>query len=113
VIGVGAQAGIGLDARSLAPMADSVRAFVAAVLDRSASIGVRGEFTKSYLLGLGFPSDAIDIIGCPSLFTYGDSLRLQKIQVQIGTGSRLAMNLSPDVPEVGAFSLRHSDAYPH
>jgi Polysaccharide pyruvyl transferase len=113
VIGVGAQAGIGLDTSSLAPMSDTVRAFVRAVLDRSASMGVRGEFTKSYLLDLGFPADSIDIIGCPSLFTYGDSLRLVKPETQIGPGSRLAMNLSPDVPDIGPFSLRHSDAYPH
>jgi hypothetical protein len=113
VIGVGAQAGIGLDASSLAPVASTVRAFVTAVLNRSASIGVRGEFTKSYLLDLGFPGDAIDIIGCPSLFTYGDSLRVHKPDIEIGPGSRLAMNLSPDVPDIGAFSLRHSDTYPH
>jgi hypothetical protein len=113
VIGVGAQAEIGGDASSLAEMSDAVRAFVTAVLDRSASIGVRGEFTKSYLLDLGFPDEAIEIIGCPSLFTYGDTLRLHKPEIQIGTGSRLAMNLSPDVPDIGAFSLRHGDAYPH
>jgi hypothetical protein len=113
VIGVGAQAGIGLDVSSLAPIADTVRAFVKAVLDRSASIGVRGEFTKSYLVDLGFPGESIDIIGCPSLFTYGDSLRVHKAETEIGTGSRLAMNLSPDVPDTGEFSLRYSDAYPH
>ena len=84
VIGVGAPAGIGLDADPLAGMADTVRAVVAAVLDRSASVGVRGEFTRSYLVDLGFPADSIDIIGCPSLFTYGDSLRVHKASTAIG-----------------------------
>jgi Polysaccharide pyruvyl transferase len=113
VIGVGAQAGLDLDASPLASMADPVRAFVRAVLDRSASIGVRGEFTQSYLVDLGFPAEAIDIIGCPSLFTYGDSLRVHKQALEIGPDSHLSMNLSPDVPDIGPFSLRHADAYPH
>jgi hypothetical protein len=112
VIGVGAQAGLDLDASELAPMSDTVRAFVAAVLDRSASVGVRGEFTKSYLVDLGFPAESIDIIGCPSLFTYGATLRVEKATAQIGADSKLAMSLSPDVPGTGPFSLRHAAAYP-
>lgn len=35
-------------------MEPAVREFVAAVLDRSASIGVRGEFTQRYLKDMGF-----------------------------------------------------------
>jgi hypothetical protein len=93
-------------------MSDTVRAFVSAVLDRSASVGVRGEFTKAYLVDLGFPAESIDIIGCPSLFTYGGSLRVDKTKALIGTGSKLAMSLSPAVPDTGPFSLRHAAAYP-
>jgi hypothetical protein len=46
--------------------------FCKAVLNRSASIGVRGEWTRDYLVDtLGFPADCIDVIGCPSLRYYG------------------------------------------
>jgi hypothetical protein len=112
VIGVGAQAGSDLDASGLAPMSGAVRAFVSAVLDRSASIGVRGEFTKAYLVDLGFPAELIDIIGCPSLFTFGGTLRIDKTKALIGTDSKLAMSLSPAVPDTGPFSLRQAAAYP-
>ena len=112
VVGVGAQAGVDLDASPLTTMSDTVRAFVAAVLDRSTSMGVRGEFTKSYLVDLGFPAESIDVIGCPSLFTYGGSLRVDKAMAEIGPASRLALNLSPGVPDVGPFSQQHADAYP-
>ena len=33
--------------------------FVAAVLDHSPSIGVRGEFTRDYLRGLGFGDEHV------------------------------------------------------
>lgn len=112
VVGVGAQAGLDLDAGPLTAMSDTVRAFVTAVLDRSTSIGVRGEFTKSYLVDLGFPADSIDVIGCPSLFTYGGSLRVYRTKDEIGPDSLLALNLSPGVPDIGPFSQRHAHAYP-
>ena len=112
VVGVGAQAGADLDASPLTTMSDTVRAFVAAVLERSTSIGVRGEFTKAYLVDLGFPAESIDVIGCPSLFTYGGSLQVHKAKDEIGPASRLALNLSPGVPDIGPFSQRHADAYP-
>ena len=54
------------DAARLAPMEASVRAFMSAVLDRSPSVGVRGEFTHDYLRGLGFRD--VEVIGCPSMF---------------------------------------------
>lgn len=53
-----------------------VRRFVAAVLDRSSSLGVRGEITKRYLMYLGFPERQLDVIGCPSLFMWGPDWRM-------------------------------------
>jgi hypothetical protein len=52
------------------------RRFVAAVLERSSTIGVRGEITRDYLRHLGFPADRIDVIGCPSLFMWGPGFRM-------------------------------------
>jgi len=113
VIGVGAQAGVGLATEELDEMADVVRAFVGAVLERSASIGVRGEFTKKYLMGLGFPDDTVDIIGCPSLFLHGHDLRIDKDPTGINAESKLALNLTPEVPGIGAFALQQAAAYPN
>ncbi|MFJ2953202.1 polysaccharide pyruvyl transferase family protein [Streptomyces sp. NPDC087270] len=99
VVGVGAQVGADYDLGTLGPMEESVRRFVRAVLDRSASIGVRGELTASYLRGLGF--DQVDIIGCPSMFLHGDVFPVPSDPGTIGPDARIAINLSPDAIPVG------------
>ncbi|WP_457458752.1 polysaccharide pyruvyl transferase family protein [Streptomyces sp. TE5632] len=90
VVGVGAQAGLDYDPARLKPMEPAVREFVSAVLDRSASIGVRGEFTEKYLNGLGFKD--VEVIGCPSLFMYGKELAVQKRTQELTAESRIAIN---------------------
>ncbi|MFI6348993.1 polysaccharide pyruvyl transferase family protein [Streptomyces sp. NPDC050560] len=89
VAGVGAQTGLDYNPARLAPMADSVRAFVSAVLDRSATIGVRGEFTEKYLRDLGFT--AVEVVGCPSLFQDGDTVDIVKGR-GLDRSSRIAVN---------------------
>lgn len=113
VIGVGAQAGVAMSTEGLAVMNDTVKAFVGAVLDRSASIGVRGEFTQKYLTGLGFPADSVDIIGCPSLFLHGPDLTITKRLDAITADSRLALNLTPEVPGIGAFATTQAARHPN
>src|SRR5262249_2093392 len=76
VIGVGAQAGLDLAELKGSPVDAWVHDFVAAVLDRSATIGVRGEFTHAYLKRLGF--HAVDVIGCPSLYAGDGQLHIRK-----------------------------------
>lgn len=102
VIGVGAQASAAgaWNAQHAAQIDASVRRFVAAVLERGPSIGVRGEFTRDYLLGLGFPSDAVEIIGCPSMFLRGGDLALRPLP-ELSAESPIALNLSPYVREMG------------
>ncbi|MCW2840881.1 MAG: hypothetical protein JWR55_2364 [Aeromicrobium sp.] len=112
VTGVGAQAAHGRGIESLAPVDATVRKFVGLVLDRSASIGVRGEFTKSYLLSLGFPDDAIDVIGCPSLFLHGGDFRVEKSVDALTSDSPLALNLTPEVPGIGAFATAQAERHP-
>ncbi|MGW2515908.1 polysaccharide pyruvyl transferase family protein [Streptomyces sp. NPDC001617] len=90
VPGIGAQAGLSYNAARLKPMEQSVREFVSAVLDRSASIGVRGEFTEKYLKDLGFKD--VEVIGCPSLFLYGKELPVQKRLPVLTADSRIAVN---------------------
>lgn len=90
VVGVGAQAGLGYHTARLKGIEPTVRAFVSAVLDRSASIGVRGECTEQYLKGLGFRD--VEVIGCPSLFMYGKELTVTRREPALGAGSRIAVN---------------------
>jgi Polysaccharide pyruvyl transferase len=99
VAGVGAQVGADYDTGMLRSMEASVRRFAAAVLDRSASIGVRGELTASYLEALGFAD--VEIIGCPSMFFYGDTLPAPRHPVRITDESRIAINLSRDAIGIG------------
>ncbi|MFJ5839790.1 polysaccharide pyruvyl transferase family protein [Streptomyces shenzhenensis] len=100
VFGVGAQVGDDYETDVLKPMEASVKRFISAVLNRLASIGVRGELTARYLTGLGFGSDKIDIMGCPSMFLYGD--RFPEIRAtEISADSRIALNLSPNAIPVG------------
>jgi len=99
VVGVGAQVGADYDTAMLRPMEASVKRFAAAVLDRSASIGVRGELTASYLENLGFADT--EIVGCPSMFFYGDTLPAPRHPVRITDESRIAISLSPDAIDTG------------
>ncbi len=90
VLGVGAQSGLDYNPDRLKPMERSVRDFVSAVLDRSASIGVRGEFTEKYLKDMGFKD--VEVIGCPSLFMYGKDLAVHKRLPELTGDSRIAVN---------------------
>ncbi|MGQ4511606.1 polysaccharide pyruvyl transferase family protein [Streptomyces sp. DW26H14] len=113
VFGVGAQAPADYDTAWLKPMEPSVRRFAAAVLDRSASLGVRGELTARYLEGLGFGD--VDIIGCPSMFLYGGAFPDIRT-AELTADSRIALNLSPDAIPVGDVSGMAGYArehYPH
>lgn len=53
-----------------------VKAFMKAVLEHSACVGVRGSVTYDYLCNLGF-KEHTQIIGCPSMYTFGDTLPAQ------------------------------------
>lgn len=110
VLGVGAQLRLDGNVERLESVKASVVRFVRAVLDRSPSIGVRGEYTERYLNGLGF-SD-VDVIGCPSVFLRGPGLRVQKRVAALTTRSRISMNLSPYVPGLGPIVERHTARYP-
>ncbi|MFI6205058.1 polysaccharide pyruvyl transferase family protein [Streptomyces sp. NPDC051041] len=90
VLGTGAQTGLNYDPARLKPIEPTVRAFVSAVLDRSASIGVRGEFTEKYLKDMGFRD--VEIIGCPSLFLYGKELAVHKRLPELTANARIAIN---------------------
>jgi Polysaccharide pyruvyl transferase len=114
VLGVGAQAGADYNTDDLRPFEETVRRFINAVLDRSASIGVRGEFTASYLNDLGYRD--VDIIGCPSMFLHGGTFPDIRIPEPFGTSSRIAINLSPDaipVGDIAGLAARAQARFPH
>lgn len=111
VLGVGAQSNLDYDLEPTAPLDQGVRAFVRAVLDRGPSIGVRGEFTERYLRHLGFRD--VDVIGCPSVFMNGPSLRVEKRVDEIGPGSRLAFNTAPSQASMGPLLASLQERYPN
>ncbi|MEW2133734.1 polysaccharide pyruvyl transferase family protein [Streptomyces sp. NPDC005435] len=114
VVGVGAQTGVGYDASRLKPMEDAVRDFCSAVLERSASIGVRGEFTERYLRDMGF--NDVEVIGCPSLFMYGGELDVRKRVPELTEASRIAVNGSHDAVRkqgLGKILGLAQERYPH
>ena len=110
ILGVGAQMDVRHRSERLRPIEPAVRAFVGAVLDRSPSIGVRGELTHDYLAGLGF-RDA-EVIGCPSLFIQGEHLRVDKPGPTLARDARVAINASPYVTAMGPIIKRHAERYP-
>jgi hypothetical protein len=113
VVGVGAQATLKGSVRSADEVQPAVQRFVRAALQRSPSIGVRGEFTQAYLRDLGFADDEIDVIGCPSMFMYGPDLNVQRRAAALGPESRIALNISPYVKAMGPISVDHAARYPN
>ncbi|MFH8390954.1 polysaccharide pyruvyl transferase family protein [Streptomyces sp. NPDC018036] len=114
VPGIGAQTGLSYNPARLKPIEPAVREFVSAVLDRSATIGVRGEFTEKYLRDMGFAD--VEVIGCPSLFLYGDRLDVRKRADSLGPGSRIAVNGSHSAMRTQGLDpvVRNAHArYPH
>ncbi|WBB55752.1 polysaccharide pyruvyl transferase family protein [Verrucosispora sp. WMMD573] len=117
VVGVGVAGGAGSLDDPFPPPTDelrvAVRRFVSAVLDRSATIGVRGEFTRAYLAELGFGDDVVDVVGCPSLFRDGPNLRIDKRVPGITPETRFTINISPYVKLMDRIATRHAKRYPN
>ncbi len=114
VLGVGAQTGVSYDPARLRQIEPTVRAFCSAVLERSASIGVRGEFTEQYLRDMGFRD--VEVIGCPSLFLYGSTLDVRKRVPGVTAESRIAINGSHSAVKkqgLGRIISRAHERYPH
>jgi len=82
-----------------------VKRFVDAVLARSASIGVRGELTRTYLASLGVDPARVDVIGCPSIFMWGPHHRVADVagpvdrRSRVGFGADLRVAGSAEVVE--------------
>lgn len=57
---------------------ECAKRFITAVLNHSASVGVRGTITESYLKHLGFSGNNIDVTGCPSFEMFGPGLPIRE-----------------------------------
>ncbi len=111
VVGVGAQTVA--KAVELPPeVREDTAAFLRAVLDRSAKVGVRGEVTQRCLAALGFGDDHVEVIGCPSLFTPGLTAPVHKRVEALTTESRLAANATLTQSRMGRIMQRSAAAYP-
>ena len=75
VVGVGFQGAANMNFDRSFPFDEDAKNFCYAVLEKSASIGVRGEITYDYLTKhLGIPRHNVDIIGCPGMYMFGETL---------------------------------------
>lgn len=98
----GAQSGSDGSFANLNSIADSVKRFCAAVLDRSPRLSVRGEQTAHYLNSLGIRD--VEVIGCPSLTMHGpghsvrpaDASSLSRVAYNVETSKDICGHLVAD-----------------
>lgn len=96
---VGGQARLGADPLTTDPEVNQAsHRFISAVLERSHSIGIRGELTLEYLVGLGFEADRFEIVGCPSLHVSEPNTMVHNPTGRLSTNAKVAINLTPQVP---------------
>ena len=106
VIGVGIRADYGQDLLNYNYNMDKeTKAFIKALLKKSAMVGLRGEITGGYLKHLGFQEEKdYRVIGCPSMYMYGRSLELRN-NLKFGQDgmlqpdTKLSFNMSSKTPE--------------
>lgn len=86
---------------------ETVGAFIRAVLEKSAMIGVRGETTGRYLDAMGFVQGRhYMVVGCPTLYTYGESLPERSLTPPTQT-ERCAFHLNPRADDSGWAFIDH------
>ncbi|MDO5145611.1 MAG: polysaccharide pyruvyl transferase family protein [Eubacteriales bacterium] len=97
VVGVGLQSLLDKEGWEF-PFDEDVRVFVEAVLKKSSMIGLRGEITAEYLRRLGYSAEKdYTVIGCPSLYTFGDSLPTPRL-TDLTVNSKVAVNYKMELP---------------
>lgn len=113
VVGVGTQIPLQKEV-NYPDLDEAVKRFMKAVLKKSAMVGLRGEVTADYLTGLGFQAEKdFTVIGCPSLYMYGNELPEMKIK-ELTPESAVSMNSKISLSKkFHNFMWRSSQALPN
>src|SRR5699024_12624988 len=86
IVGVGIKAPIGKNVNEGFPFDKEVKEFIAAVLEKSNIVGVRGQTTADYLSYLGFKEGKDHmVIGCPSMYTFGRNLKIRDLHFNVNS----------------------------
>ncbi|WP_164519579.1 polysaccharide pyruvyl transferase family protein [Nocardioides ferulae] len=110
VLGVGAQSDLDFTLEGDPAVAEAARAFAVAVLERSPSIGVRGEFTAAYLASLGI--DETRVIGCPSMFRPNRTVTAPAAAPPPSADDLVALTLTPGSPLPAGWVTRLAAEHP-
>lgn len=111
VVGVGTQQPFDAAGDQNSKLDEVATKFMRAVLERSASVGVRGEATASYLKRLGFGDEHTDIIGCPSVFMHGPKPLVRPLGDCFSQIDSLAMSASPETPVMVPMIQAHAERF--
>ena len=97
VVGMGIQRN--LDATQWDYIYDEpAKEFINAILEKSSCLGLRGEITAEYLKRKGYVEGKhFSVIGCPSLYTYGDRLPVPKATT-LTPQSKVTVNFKAMLP---------------
>ena len=114
VMGIGLQADSAAEIEAGFPFDDDVRAFVDAILDHSAQLGLRGELTGEYLKKLGYaPERHFTVIGCPSMYARGGDLLVPDPK-PLTADSPIGINYRKEQPaNLFAFVERTASEFPN
>ena len=98
VVGIGAQANLDKQPTNR-ELAEASREFMEAILEKSAKVGLRGEFTAGYLESLGFRAERdFTVIGCPSMYLYGGKLPEMEVNA-LTEKSPVSLNSKIQLPQ--------------
>lgn len=112
VIGVGLRAPFETGEKLSYPFDEDIRDFMKAVLEKSAMIGLRGEYTSAYLTNLGFrPEIDHTVIGCPSMYTNGPDMHIRELNLTADSRVSINRNVLNDA-SVQGFLDRVEEQYP-
>lgn len=113
VVGAGLRCELNKDPIDEHPFDDDVRAFMEAVLEKSATVGLRGQTTAAYLEHLGFhESEHFRVIGCPSMYWGGATLPRRALE--LSPDARINVNMNVYSRWVAnRFLLQVLDSYPN
>lgn len=114
VVGVGGGVQLGWD-DGLEPgpaVDEATKRFVTSLLNKSASISVRGEITGAYLKRLGFGDEHVHVTGCPSLYLNGPDYTV-KPNGELNTDSKVGITIAVRDYGFADFANRAFEQYPN